>query len=68
MKAISHFSKRYDYSDISGGGHKISKEPPTWLKVATTYEKPQPPSTMKQQVQVKNRGEKWKSWWDIFAE
>ena len=32
--------KSWDYSDIAGGGHKISQDPPTWLKMATTIEKP----------------------------
>ena len=36
-------SKRWDYSDIPGGGHKRFKDPPKWLKVATTLEKPSTP-------------------------
>ena len=35
--------KQWDYSDIPGGGHKKIKDPPTWLKVATTLEKPSIP-------------------------
>ena len=36
-------SKRWDYLKIPGGGHKSFKDPPTWLKVATTLEKPANP-------------------------
>ena len=35
-------SKRWDYSDIPGGGINRLKDPPTWLKVATALEKPPP--------------------------
>ena len=38
------YSKRWDYSDIPGGGHNRLKDPPTWLKVATTLEKPPTPT------------------------
>ena len=40
IQHITPHSKRWDYSDTSGGGHKKIKGPPTWLKVATTLEKP----------------------------
>ena len=39
MQHITPNSKRWDYSDIPGGGHNTLKDPPTWLKVATTLEK-----------------------------
>ena len=38
-------SERWDYSDIPSGGHKRLKDPPTWLKLATTLKIPPPPST-----------------------
>ena len=40
MQHITPYSKRWDYSDIPGGGHKRFKDPPTWLTVAATLEKP----------------------------
>ena len=39
MPHITPNSKRWDYSDIPGGGHKWLKDQPTWLNVATTLEK-----------------------------
>ena len=39
MQDITPNSKRWDYSDILGGGHKKIKDPPTWLKVTTTLKK-----------------------------
>ena len=39
--------EKMDYSDIPGGGHKKLKDLPTWLKVATTLENPQPWPTIK---------------------
>ena len=44
---ITPYSKRWDYSDISGGGHK-NMDLPTWLKAANTLEKPQPQLTTNQ--------------------
>ena len=44
MQDITPNSERCDYSDITGGGHKKIKDPPTWLKVATTLEKPPTPT------------------------
>ena len=44
MQHITPISKRGDYSDIPGGVHKILKNPPTWLKVATILEKPTTPT------------------------
>ena len=44
MQYITPNSKRWDYSDIPGGGHKRFKDPSTWLKVAT-FEKPPTPPT-----------------------
>ena len=44
MQIIIPNSKRWDYSDIAGGGHNRLKYPPTWLKVATTLEKPPTPT------------------------
>ena len=35
---------RWDYSDITGGGHNRLKDPPTWLKVATTLENRKAPN------------------------
>ena len=47
MQHIIPNSKRLDYSDIPGGGHiNRLKDPPTWLKVATTLEKPPTPTHM----------------------
>ena len=43
MQNITLNLKRLDYSDIPGGGHNRLKDPPTWLKVATTLEKPPNP-------------------------
>ena len=45
MQHMTPNSKRKDYSDIPSGGHKKTKDPPTWLKVATTLEKTPPPPT-----------------------
>ena len=42
MQHIIPNSKRWDYSDIPGGDRL--KDPPTWLKVATTLEKPPTPT------------------------
>ena len=44
MQHITPNSKRWDYSDIPGGSHKLSKDPLAWLKVATTLEKPPAPA------------------------
>ena len=44
MQHLIRNLKRWDHSDIAGGGHDRLKDPPTWLKVATTLEKP-PTST-----------------------
>ena len=44
MQHIIPNLKRWDYSDIPGGGHNRLKDPPTWLKVATTLEKPPTPT------------------------
>ena len=44
MQHITPNLKRWDYSDIPGGGHERLKDPPTWLKVATTLEKPPTPT------------------------
>ena len=43
MQPITANSKRWDYSDIPCGGHAKIKDPPTWLKVATTLENPPNP-------------------------
>ena len=56
MQHITQNSKRWDNSDIHGGGHKRLKDPPTWLKVATTLKKPQPPPAF-------NSGVANKIWW-----
>ena len=53
---ITPYSKRWDYSDISGGGHKILKDLPTWLKVATTLEKPPTHNKLKGNRLCKNTG------------
>ena len=54
MQHITPNSKRWDYSDIPGGGHKKIKDPPTWPKVGTFghvggsfifIKRPQPPPT-----------------------
>ena len=45
MQYITPNSKRWDYSNIPGGGQKRIKDPSTWLKVATTFEKPPNPPT-----------------------
>ena len=43
MQHIIPNSKRWDYSDIPGSGHKRLKDPLTWLKVATTLQNPPTP-------------------------
>ena len=43
MQSITPILKRWDYSDIPGG-HKRLKDPPTWLKVVITLEKPPAPT------------------------
>ena len=52
MQHITSNSKQWDYSDIPGGSHNRLKDPPTWLKVATTLEKPQTPPTIVYVVDV----------------
>ena len=44
MQQIIPNWKRWYYSDIPGGGHNRLKDPFTWLKVATTLEKPPTPT------------------------
>ena len=44
IQHITANSKRWDYSDTLGGGHNRLEDPPTWLKVATTLEKPPTPT------------------------
>ena len=39
MQYLTPYLKRWDYSDIPGGGTKRLKDPPTWLKVTTTLKK-----------------------------
>ena len=50
MQHITPNSKRWNHSDIPGGGHKRLKDPLTWLKVASTLEKPPTPPTRPQSV------------------
>ena len=44
MFSTTSNSRRCDYSDFPGDGHNRLKEPTTWLKVATTLEKPPTPN------------------------
>ena len=44
MHHITPNVKRWDYSNIPGGGHKKIKGPAHRLKVATTLEKPPTPT------------------------
>ena len=44
MQRITPNSKRWDYSDIPGGGTENIKNPPTRLKVTTTLEKTPTPT------------------------
>ena len=44
MQHIKPNLKRWDYSDIPGGGHNRFKGPPPWLKVDTILEKPPTPT------------------------
>ena len=44
MQHIIPNSKRWDYSDIPVVAINKLKDPPTWLKVATTLEKPPTPT------------------------
>ena len=48
MQHIIPNSKRLDYSDIPGSGHKRLKDLPTWLKGATTLENPPTPTHLDQ--------------------
>ena len=45
MQHITPNSKRWDYSDIPGGGTERLKDPPTWLKATNTLEKDPNPHT-----------------------
>ena len=44
MQHITPNSKRWDYSNIPGDGHNKIKGPTHMQKVATTSEKPPPPT------------------------
>ena len=44
MQHVTPNSKRWDYSDIPGGGHKRLNDLPIWQKVATSFEKPPVPT------------------------
>ena len=44
MQLITQTSNNWGYSDIPGGCHKRLEDPPAWLKVATTLEKPPTPT------------------------
>ena len=47
IQHITPNSKRWDYSDTPVVAIKRLKDPPTWMKVATTLEKSQPTPTQR---------------------
>ena len=62
MQHIIPNSKRWDYSDIPSVAKKRLKDPPTWLKVATTIEKPPTPTQPGQLQKILNCLKPAKGW------